>query len=176
MCAPAGRTSRKRPAGAAGNPEGRATLAAWDIGLVYRLLNAAGMSQGRVCDLTGMRQSKVHEVLAGRQVSAYDVLVWIAHGPGVRAGGYTSLSPTPAGSHSGSCPPGVFHGEGRLTPRYVPGLLERMGEGTATVAALRGDTDSKVWKRWQGAQLDSRQFSLSDVTLEAPEATIRLPD
>ena len=61
-------------------PEGRRALADRDIGTVYRLLNAAGVSQRDIAELTGQSQSEVSEILTGRRVMGYDVFVKIAKG------------------------------------------------------------------------------------------------
>ncbi|MGH3708651.1 MAG: helix-turn-helix domain-containing protein, partial [Pseudonocardiaceae bacterium] len=61
----------------------RAALAARDISQVYRLLNAAGVSQRRIAALVGQSQSEVSEIVNGRQVQAYAVLHRICTGLGV---------------------------------------------------------------------------------------------
>ena len=68
------------------DPALRRALAARDIGEVFRLLTATGVTQRRIAELTGMGQSEVSEVLAGRRVMAYDVLARIADGFGVPRG------------------------------------------------------------------------------------------
>lgn len=39
----------------------------------------------------------------------------------------------------------LFHDGGGLTPRYVLGLLEQMGQDTATAAALAGGRQYRGW-------------------------------
>ncbi|MGH3698637.1 MAG: helix-turn-helix domain-containing protein [Pseudonocardiaceae bacterium] len=64
-------------------PAMRAALAARDISQVYRLLNAAGVSQRTIAALVGQSQSEVLEIVHGRQVQAYAVLHRICTGLGV---------------------------------------------------------------------------------------------
>lgn len=58
----------------------RRALAGRDIGGVYRLLKAAGVSQREIARRTGQSQSEVSEILAGRQVRDVRVLERIADG------------------------------------------------------------------------------------------------
>ncbi len=59
----------------------RRALAERDISTVYRLLNAAGVQQRQIAELTGQKQSEVSDiVLGGRRVVGYDVFVKIADG------------------------------------------------------------------------------------------------
>jgi tetratricopeptide (TPR) repeat protein/transcriptional regulator with XRE-family HTH domain len=76
-------------------PAMRYALVRHDIGEVYRLLGAAGVSQRRIAALTGQNQSEVCEISRGRQVQAYDVLARIADGLGIPRG-YMGLAYSPA--------------------------------------------------------------------------------
>jgi predicted XRE-type DNA-binding protein len=67
-------------------PRMRAALARRDIGEVYRLLGAAGVSQRQIAALTGQNQSEISDINQGRQVQAYDLLVRIADGLGIPRG------------------------------------------------------------------------------------------
>ncbi|MGH3807185.1 MAG: helix-turn-helix domain-containing protein, partial [Pseudonocardiaceae bacterium] len=83
-------------------PAMRAALTARDISQVYRLLNAAGVSQRTIAALVGQSQSEVSEIIHGRQVQAYAVLHRICTGLGVPVeamglcvGAYPGGSPVP---------------------------------------------------------------------------------
>jgi len=67
-------------------PAMRTALAQRDIGRVYKLLTAAGVSQHGIARLTGQSQSEVSEVLSGRQVKQIDVLERICDGLGAERG------------------------------------------------------------------------------------------
>jgi transcriptional regulator with XRE-family HTH domain len=67
-------------------PDIRQALVERDIGTVFRILNAHGMSQRQIAAMTGQSQSEVSEILSGRRVVAYDVLARIADGLGVPRG------------------------------------------------------------------------------------------
>jgi transcriptional regulator with XRE-family HTH domain len=58
----------------------RVALARHDIGEVYRLLGAAGVSQRQIAARIGQNQSEISDINQGRQVQAYDLLVRIADG------------------------------------------------------------------------------------------------
>ena len=72
-------------------------LATRDIGAVYRILVAHGVSQRYLAELVGQSQSEVSEIISGRQVQSYDVLVRVAEGLGVSAGAWVWLSGTAEG-------------------------------------------------------------------------------
>jgi transcriptional regulator with XRE-family HTH domain len=61
----------------------RATLAARDVGAVYRLLKESGVTQRQIAQLTSQSQSEVCEIIKGRQVRDVQVLERIADGLGV---------------------------------------------------------------------------------------------
>ncbi|MGI9063605.1 MAG: helix-turn-helix domain-containing protein [Pseudonocardiaceae bacterium] len=63
-------------------PAMRTALAQRDIGRVYQLLTAAGISQHNIARLTRQSQSEVSEILSGRQVKQVDVLERICDGLG----------------------------------------------------------------------------------------------
>lgn len=75
----------------------RAALAARDIGAVYRLLIARGMSQRAIATHTRTAQSEVSEIINGRRVHLYDVLARIADGLGIPRGymGLAASAPPP---------------------------------------------------------------------------------
>jgi plasmid maintenance system antidote protein VapI len=58
----------------------RQALAARDIGTVFRLVVAAGVSQRQLAELVRISQPEVCEIIKGRRVLAYDVLVRVAEG------------------------------------------------------------------------------------------------
>ncbi len=64
----------------------RTALAQRDIGRVYELLTAAGISQHGIARLTRQSQSEVSEILSGRQVKQVDVLERICDGLGAERG------------------------------------------------------------------------------------------
>ncbi|MGH3808378.1 MAG: helix-turn-helix domain-containing protein [Pseudonocardiaceae bacterium] len=64
----------------------RAALDARGVGMVYRLLGRAGVSQRRIAALTGQAQPEVCEILQGRRVRDVEVLERIADGLGVPRG------------------------------------------------------------------------------------------
>jgi len=63
--------------------DGRAALAARDIGALYRLLRRLGVSQREIARLTGQSQSEVCEILKGRKVRDVWVLERITDGLGI---------------------------------------------------------------------------------------------
>jgi transcriptional regulator with XRE-family HTH domain len=79
-----GRKLRLGPAIVWADDRMRRALAMRDIGMVYRLLNQAGVSQRRIAVCTDQSQSEISEILNGRRVTAYDVLVRICDGLGAR--------------------------------------------------------------------------------------------
>ncbi|MGH3756122.1 MAG: helix-turn-helix domain-containing protein, partial [Pseudonocardiaceae bacterium] len=78
----------------------RAALDARDVGMVYRLLGRAGVSQRRIAALTGQAQSEVCEILQGRRVRDVEVLERIADGLGVPRG-WMRLGPGEEGRSAG---------------------------------------------------------------------------
>jgi transcriptional regulator with XRE-family HTH domain len=79
-----GRRLRLGPAIVWADDRMRRALAVRDIGMVYRLLNQAGVSQRKIAMCTDQSQSEISEILNGRRVTAYDVLVRICDGLGAR--------------------------------------------------------------------------------------------
>ncbi|WP_370946976.1 XRE family transcriptional regulator [Amycolatopsis sp. cg5] len=75
-------------------PRMRAALAARDVGAVFRLLKAHGVSQRRIASLTGQSQPEVSDIVRGRVVMAYDVLARISDGLGIPRG-YMGLAYAP---------------------------------------------------------------------------------
>ncbi|MGH3754686.1 MAG: hypothetical protein ACRDRP_18710 [Pseudonocardiaceae bacterium] len=78
----------------------RAALDARDVGIGYRLLGQAGVSQRRIAALAGQAQPEVCEILQGRRVRDVEVLERIADELGVPRG-WMRLCPGEDGPSAG---------------------------------------------------------------------------
>ncbi|WP_143174314.1 helix-turn-helix domain-containing protein [Streptoalloteichus hindustanus] len=114
----------------------RAALARHDIGRVYRLLGAAGVSQRRIASMTGQNQSEISEVVSGRQVQAYAVLARIADGLGVPRG-YMGLAYSDTAARRWSVSP-VPHGtkdDDLMERRGFLGLVSKIVMGASLTSS-----------------------------------------
>ncbi|MGH3546150.1 MAG: helix-turn-helix domain-containing protein [Mycobacteriales bacterium] len=118
-------------------PEMLHALAYHDISAVYRLLNAAGLSQRQISQLTGQSQSEVSEIIkGGRRVLAYDLLERIADGLGIPRG-HMGLAYADADGNLTT-----YAGEGGATdpdPEVDDEMISRRFLGMTSVALL-GET------------------------------------
>ena len=73
------------------DPRLRPSLAAGDVGALFRWLHAHGWSQMQIANATGQSQPEVSAIMKGREVKAHSVLLRIARGLHIQLG-YMRLS------------------------------------------------------------------------------------
>lgn len=115
--------------------EMRLALSQRDVGLVYRLLGAAGISQRQIAHLTEQHQSEVSSIAQGRHVAAYDVLARIADGLGVPRG-YMGLAYSGLAIEQQVLESGVAaEGDSAMDRRKFLGAISKLAVGAALTPA-----------------------------------------
>lgn len=116
-------------------PQMRVALGRRDIGEVYRLLGAAGVSQRQIAALTGQNQSEISDIAQGRQVQAYDLLARIADGLRIPRG-YMGLAYTDTTTHRLATRITPTHSEDAwMERRTFLGLVSKIVMGATLTAA-----------------------------------------
>lgn len=118
----------------------RAALASRDMGDLFKILQARGLSQRAIAELTGQHQSEIHEIINGRAVTSLRVLERIADGLGIPREHIGLSVDRP-------CAPVVAHGQ----PEEIRALRAAMRLSVREFADHLGVSDRMVSKWLAGA-------------------------